>query len=69
MAAQGNLSKGRLTELNSVCIECIRKLSQNFQTFDPRKCMMCPVGMELHRLDKDNVDGHNSCKYEKYFDA
>lgn len=73
MAAQiRNLSNSqeiRLVELNQTCKDCIKYLDQHYQTIDAKKCMMCPVGRELHSMDKDYVDGNNSGRYEKYFDA
>lgn len=59
----------QLDELNQICRDCISYLSQDYKVPDLSNCMMCPVGRKLHMLDKDSIDGHNSGKYEKYFDS
>ncbi|MCI8482284.1 MAG: hypothetical protein HFJ27_04320 [Clostridia bacterium] len=59
----------RLEALNQICKDCIAMANKNFQNIDRKRCMICPTGIEIHQLDPDDVDGHNSGRYERYFTA
>ncbi len=59
----------RLRELNKKCQECVRLAQENHISMDLKKCMTCEIGNEVHKLDPDSVDGHNSGRYERYFTA
>ncbi len=59
----------RLRELNKACQECMRLAQENCVNMDFKKCMICEIGNEVHKLDPDSVDGHNSGRYERYFTA
>lgn len=59
----------RLRELNRTCQECLRLAQQNCVNVDYKRCMTCEIGNEVHSLDRDSVDGHNSGRYERYFTA
>ena len=59
----------RLKQLNKKCIECVQMAQNNFIDMDRKRCLTCEIGFEVHQLDPDNVDGHNSGRYERYFTA
>lgn len=70
--ARKNMTKEeekRLRELNKACQECMRLVQENCVSMDFKKCMTCEIGDEVHKLDPDSVDGHNSGRYERYFTA
>lgn len=59
----------RLRELNKKCQECMSLAQENYVSMDFKKCLTCEIGSEVHKLDPDSVDGHNSGRYERYFTA
>lgn len=60
----------RLRELNQKCAECVERAQKKFNTIEPKQgCFTCPIGLEVHQLDKDYIDGHNSARYERFFTA
>ncbi len=59
----------QLETLNKICRDCIDNAKKNYQHIDGKGCMICPTGMQTHQLDPDDVDGHNSGRYERYFTA
>ncbi|MCI8352856.1 MAG: hypothetical protein HFJ58_04595 [Clostridia bacterium] len=70
--AQGRLTDeqvARLNELNKQCEICMENARKHFLTKDLKACMTCPIGHEVHQLDRDDIDGHNSARYEPYFTA
>lgn len=69
---QGRLTpeqEARLKELNDKCAQCLERRRAAFDVIDLKRCMICSVGIEVHQLDADDIDGHNSGRYEKYFTA
>lgn len=59
----------RLNELNQECMHCMENARKNYLTKDLKVCMTCPIGHEVHQIFKDDIDGHNSARYEPYFTA
>lgn len=59
----------RLEQLNKICMECMQLAQENFISVDMKKCLICEIGAEVHQLDPDDVDGHNSGRYERFFTA
>ena len=56
----------RLEELNKICRECQERAMRRYEPINPKDCMYCKTGIEVHALEREewNKIDWNSSAWE-----